>query len=174
MNGLTLVDALFARLNATAIPRDVATIELIGSWMEEIVDSLVRDVNLLRRIGDECGTGDRAFDRVTFELLYAEFERWAHQADGVRKRIARLKKYGRQVANADELDDRYGLTMARLQVTFDGLDEADAQFRRGEGRTIEEVRNELRAAARAKGAGGVGATGTVASGGSAGRDRAAG
>ena len=49
------------------------------------------------------------------------------------------------VQGSKSLRDECGRVSAMLQVTFDELDEAAEQVRRGEVFTIEEVRRELRA-----------------------------
>jgi hypothetical protein len=130
---LTLVDAALSRLNVAVSPPDTAIIHSIGSWLDQMVESLVTDVKLLRRIDNEIWVGETPFDRVVFKLVYAEFERWTHEADAVLKRIGWLQHHGRQVAKADELRDYHGLTMARLQVTQDDEDEADADIQAGKG-----------------------------------------
>jgi hypothetical protein len=174
MIGLSLLDALLSRVRVTTAPPDAATIDMIGSWLDQMVDSLLGDIKFLRHMDSEFGTGDEAFDRVAFGLLYADFERWSHQADAVLKRATWLKQRGRVVAKAAELNTFHGLTLARLQVTLDGLDEADAEFARGECYTHEEIRDELRAKLDSESSSGVRRTGPVATGGDAGRDRAAG
>lgn len=174
MNSLTLIDAVIARTNLSSGASDKETVERVGVWLDHLANSLVADVKLLRQIDNELWSGDANADRILFQLVYAEFEQWTKQAEVVLKRIDWLQRRGRKVAQADDLLDYHGRTLARLQVTLDDEDEVDAEFNRGEVLTVEEVRNELRALARAKSAGGVGGTGPVATGGDTGRDRVAG
>jgi len=174
MSGLTLVDALLSRLNATVTPSDPASIEMLGAWLDQIAESLIGEVKLLRRIDSEDWGGEPAFDRVVFGLVYAEFERWSHQADAALKRIAWLRQRGRLVAKAEELGDYYGLTLARLQVTQDDEDQADSDIRAGKGFTHEEIRNEVRALVGRASAERDGGSASDASGRNTGRDRVAG
>ena len=176
MSILPLVDLAISRLpSAPAQPNDSCAVEALSAWVARAVASAVQEVETLRCIDNDLRKrGGQAADRAAAELLRGAFEVWAEQATAILNRCDRIRRRGGSVPGNEELDDQHGRVMAMLQVSLDDLDEADAQLRRGEGRTTEEIRNELRAKARAQGPASTGGPRPMAPGGDDRRDRAVG
>jgi hypothetical protein len=87
----------------------------------------------------------QAFDRDAAVVIRRLYDEWASQAETLLDRVLPLERSGVSIAGASELADAVGRTRAMLSVSLDNLDRAEDQLRRGEVKSVEEVRRELRA-----------------------------
>lgn len=88
--------------------------------------------------------GDAEALRVAEQLRIA-WRRWAHDAEALYDRVRPLLRS--HVAGAHDLDYTIGWARAMLKLTPEAIHEAREQIARGETKSAEEVRRELRATA---------------------------
>ncbi len=121
------------------------TVEQAEHW----IAAALAEALALRQHDDQLypATHDPAVMR-TAEQLHAAWGKWADAADGLYHRILPLLQAKRHVAGAHDLDYAIGRTRAMISITPQQMFARQEQVHRGETKTLQEVRRELRGAPR--------------------------
>jgi hypothetical protein len=154
MTALPLLDLLRSEADAARFAGTALAVaeERLAEVAERLVNACLMEYEQLDALDLSLGAkpGEPA-NRNTRILIRAMYEEWAARAAALLERVQQLHRSGRRVARYEELRHAEGRTAAMLSVSLADIEEAQAQLRRGEGISGEEVRRELQARIRAQG-----------------------